>query len=116
MTIRTRNEEGKFTKKSNESREVRSLRLTDSTWEALGQVAQAKNFTRSDLLESMNWQDSTGPVAQPCSLTLTEEFLTEIAERLLHDSAVTRNGKDRGTVRRALFAFMSEILSSRGSD
>ncbi|MFB2891723.1 hypothetical protein ACE1CI_02150 [Aerosakkonemataceae cyanobacterium BLCC-F50] len=46
-----RDKEGKFAQKNDEYRSVRSLRLTDSTWEALGSVAQSQGITRADLLE-----------------------------------------------------------------
>lgn len=46
-----RDKEGKFAQKNDEYRSVRSLRLTDSTWETLGSVAQSQGITRADLLE-----------------------------------------------------------------
>lgn len=46
-----RDKEGKFAQKNDEYRSVRSLRLTDSTWEALGSAAQSQGITRADLLE-----------------------------------------------------------------
>ena len=43
--------EGKFALKNEKHRLVRSLRLTDATWEALGIAAQSLDITRADLLE-----------------------------------------------------------------
>ncbi len=48
---RKRNTEGKFVKKSDERREVRSLRLTGTVWEALGKAAEERCITRADLIE-----------------------------------------------------------------
>ena len=44
---------GKFALKNEEHRLVRSLRLTDSTWESLGVAAQSLEITRADLLEQL---------------------------------------------------------------
>lgn len=40
---------------------------------------------------------------------VTREHLDAIAADLLEDSALTRNGKDRGTIRRALMAFIDRL-------
>lgn len=51
MNNQSRNESGKFAAKSNENRQVRSIRLTDSAWDKLGQLALERGITRADLLE-----------------------------------------------------------------
>lgn len=51
--VMKRDKEGKFAQKNDEYRSVRSLRLTDSTWKALGSVAQSLGITRADLLEQL---------------------------------------------------------------
>lgn len=48
-----RDERGKFALKNDEHRSVRSLRLTDTTWTALGEMAQSLSLTRADLIEKM---------------------------------------------------------------
>ena len=53
LLMRKRSETGKFTAQSNERREVRSLRLTDSTWQALGDTAEKQGITRADLIEKI---------------------------------------------------------------
>lgn len=60
MNNQGRNESGKFLSKSDEKREVRSIRLTDSTWDKLGQLADERGITRADLLEE--WMISGFPV------------------------------------------------------
>jgi hypothetical protein len=45
--------QGKFTLKNDDYRQVRSLRLTDDTWKALGIVAECLGMTRADYLEEM---------------------------------------------------------------
>jgi predicted DNA-binding ribbon-helix-helix protein len=51
MSQQGRNELGKFSSKSDENRQVRSIRLTDATWNALGEVANKRSITRADLIE-----------------------------------------------------------------
>ena len=48
-----RDAQGKFVLKNDEHRSVRSLRLTDKTWTALGEIAESLSLTRADLLEQM---------------------------------------------------------------
>ena len=45
--------QGKFALKNDEYRQVRSLRLTDDTWKALGIAAECSGITRADYLEEM---------------------------------------------------------------
>lgn len=68
MTNRERYEDGKFAPKSDEVRQVRSIRLTDTAWEKLGKLAEIRSITRADLIEdwmindsfnSLNQQDSS---------------------------------------------------------
>lgn len=48
-----RDPQGKFALKNDEHRSVRSLRLTDTTWTALGEEAKSLSLTRSDYLEQI---------------------------------------------------------------
>lgn len=48
-----RDRQGKFAPKNDEPRCVRSLRLTDTTWMALGEEAKSLSFTRADYLEQI---------------------------------------------------------------
>lgn len=45
--------QGKFAIKSSDYREVRSLRLTDDTWQALGIASECLGLTRADYLEEI---------------------------------------------------------------
>ncbi|MGB3205177.1 MAG: hypothetical protein WBB28_09330 [Crinalium sp.] len=45
--------QGKFALKSDDYRAVRSVRLTDSTWQALGIAAECLGMTRADYLEQL---------------------------------------------------------------
>ncbi|MBD2311131.1 hypothetical protein H6G20_05475 [Desertifilum sp. FACHB-1129] len=59
--------QGKFALKNDDYRLVRSLRLTDQTWKALGIVAECNGKTRADYLEQIV-RDNTLP-----SITREEE-------------------------------------------
>lgn len=50
---RKRDIQGKFTLKNQDYRQVRSLRLTDSTWQELGIASECLGITRADLLENL---------------------------------------------------------------
>lgn len=45
--------QGKFALKNDDYRSVRSLRLTDDTWRALGMIAGCLGLTRADYLEEI---------------------------------------------------------------
>lgn len=45
--------QGKFTLKDDDYRQVRSLRLTDETWKALGIAAECLGMTRADYVEQV---------------------------------------------------------------
>lgn len=47
--------QGKFVLKNDDYRLVRSLRLTDETWKALGIAAECDGLTRADYLEQIVW-------------------------------------------------------------
>lgn len=107
MSAQSRSEHGRFASKSDEPREVRSIRLTDSVWQKLGEIADSRCITRADLIEELAQsivldQESTG---------LSLQQVEDEAAQVLNDSAVTRNGKDRGSVRRALEALINRLSS-----
>jgi hypothetical protein len=44
---------GKFALKNDDYRQVRSLRLTDETWKALGIASECLGMTRADYIEEI---------------------------------------------------------------
>lgn len=107
MSTQSRGDRGRFAPKSDENREVRSIRLTDSTWQKLGEVADLRCITRADLIEQLveAGQLDQEPITSGVSLQQVEEAVAHI----LNDPVVTRNGKDRGSVRRALEALLKQL-------
>ena len=100
-----RSEGGKFAPKSDQPREVRSIRLTDKTWAALGSIAEQRRITRADLLEEFVEQGELSS-----QTTLSRDFVEACVAKVLADSQVTRNGKDKGAVKRALEALLKRLF------
>jgi hypothetical protein len=74
--------QGKFALKNDDYREVRSLRLTDDTWKALGIASECLGLTRADYLEhivrhnalpSITREDSSLLAANQPSITRQRE-------------------------------------------
>lgn len=106
MTRQGRSGAGKFASKSDEHREVRSLRCTDATWQKLGELAESQGITRADLIEQ--WTTALEKSVSSSGLDQVDKAIAQV----LNDPAVTRNGKDRGSVRRALEALRNFLVSS----
>ncbi len=107
MSAQSRSEHGRFASKSVEPREVRSIRLTDTTWEKLGVSADSRCITRADLIEHLV---ESGALDQPQLTSATNlQQVEEAVAQILNDPIVTRNGKDRGSVRRALEALLKAL-------
>lgn len=105
MAKQKRSKVGQFAAKSDESRKVRSLRCTDATWQKLGELAELQG-TRADLIEQ--WTTALGEPTSSLGLDQVDEAIAHV----LNDPTVTRNGKDRGSVRRALEALRNFLASS----
>jgi hypothetical protein len=101
-----RTEGGQFAPKSNDYRHVRSIRLTDETWEKIGYAAQARQVTRADLIEQMA---EDGVFDQPVAMATVPDSnqLLIAIESVMNNPDVTRKGKDKGAVKRALEALLS---------
>lgn len=65
-----RDAQGKFALKNDEHRSVRSLRLTDTIWSAMGVKAESYGITKADLLEQI-FRSSDHP--HPSNTRLTQE-------------------------------------------
>ena len=51
MKKQGRDKKGRFGRKSDSDRKVRSIRVTDDVWEKLGEMAHSQGITRADLVE-----------------------------------------------------------------
>lgn len=102
--IQDRTEEGKFAPKSKEHRYVRSIRLTDTTWEKIGFAADKRRITRADLIEQMVEDGIFDDEKQQAQIpnTILVRDITSVIEEILSDPSVTRRGKDKGAIKRGL--------------
>lgn len=107
MAKQGRGEAGKFAAKSTEHREVRSLRLTDTTWEKLGDAANSRCITRADLVERL--VESGALNQEPASSGVSLQQVEELIAQIIDDPEITRHGKDRGSVKRALQALLNRL-------
>lgn len=106
-----RTEQGKFAPKSEEYRQVRSIRLTDKTWQKIGFVADKRRITRADLIEQMA-EDGVFDDETQGEQSSQENLLNKIeviVEEILNDSTVTRGGKDKGAVKRGLHSLLNRL-------
>lgn len=104
MTSQGRSKAGKFASKSDEPRSIRSIRVTDTTWEKLGTAADSRCITRADLIQQL--VESGALDDQPTTSGIDIHSVEQAVIQVLDDPAVTRNGKDRGAVRRSLDALL----------
>jgi hypothetical protein len=77
--------QGKFALKNDDYREVRSLRLTDGTWKALGIVSECSGLTKADYLEHIVRNN-----ANPCITREDSELLTPTQPKTEPQPGITR--------------------------
>jgi hypothetical protein len=107
-----RSSDGKFEPKGEELRVLRSIRLTDTCWERLGEVAQVRQVSRADLIERATAEGMWSEDYQQDLSDLREDFLGEIEsliDEILDDDLITRQRKDRTACKRALSALLEML-------
>ena len=142
VTKMKRDVQGKFALKNDDYRLVRSLRLTDETWRALGIAAECNGKTRADYLEqivrhnllpSITWKeeselpDPTGKEESllPCNTPDEEhhpprpaapmpqlEALYALRERILFDLKLGKQATGYKVALKALNRFIAELTTS----
>lgn len=101
MNQQERDERGKFLNKSNDYRQVRSIRVTDKAWKKLGEIAEIQSITRADLIEM--WLKNNEV------FTIDKAQMEEVIEEILKDPDVTRKGKDKSAIRRGFEALLRQL-------
>jgi len=111
MAKQKRSQGGKFAPKSDEPRSVRTMRLTNTAWAKLGEIADSRGITRADLVEEWTEQGSpyspeqlqlfdlryaAGLPTKELIIRETRKTATELAHRLNRSSAVLTNWKREG--------------------
>ncbi|WP_193200093.1 hypothetical protein [Nostoc sp. MG11] len=80
--------QGKFALKNDNYREVRSLRLTDDTWKAIGIASECFGLTRADYLEHIVRHN-----ASPYITREEEEFLASTPPKNEPQPSIQRQGE-----------------------
>lgn len=112
---RKRDIQGKFTLKNQDYRQVRSLRLTDSTWKAWGDTADRFDLSRADLLENLvrqnrgkfpypltSWHSHEEKSPMSSSMPFNRENLQVLAQQVLQDLNFKPNSANDKTAQKAL--------------
>ena len=122
---RKRDIQGKFTLKNQDYRQVRSLRLTDSTWKELGIASECLGITRADLLENLVQHNRSifGDLVETESLnsqksgskakkSLNKDELSSLAEKVLKELRLGKQASSEKLVEKSLKRLIELILFS----
>lgn len=106
MTEQDRGDRGRFAAKGDAYRLVRSIRLTDDTWKALGEKADDQDMTRADYLEALasgeiEWESDRDQKDQDSELDFDPEDVAELLREALTLKA-NAGGKIKIRIKEAL--------------
>ncbi len=124
ITIMKRDIQGKFALKNDDYRKVRSLRLIDETWLALGIAAECLGITRADYLEqivrdntlpSITWEDYSQEkvLVMEQAVTALPQMadLEALRDRILLDLKLGKQAPGYKAAQKALNRFIAELAS-----
>ncbi|MBU7583811.1 MAG: hypothetical protein KAF91_13025 [Nostoc sp. TH1S01] len=121
--------QGKFALKNDDYRLVRSLRLTDETWKALGIAAECHGLTRADYLEQIVRENALPsitrdklptlpcntpqqePASQQTSLPQPQTF-EALRDRILSQLKLGKQATGYKVALKALNLFIAELTKS----
>ncbi len=125
---RKRDLQGKFTRKNQTERQVRSLRLTDSTWKELGIASECLGITRADLLENLVQQNKRSwkleelepemPALEPeksglkAKTPFNRDELSVLANKVLTELRLGKQASNYKLVQKSLKRLIELVLSS----
>ncbi len=120
---RKRDIQGKFTLKNQDDRQVRSLRLTDSTWKELGIASECLGITRADLLENLVRRNrsivsDSGKIEQlnpekprpKAKKSLDRDELSSLAQKVLNELRLGKQASSEKLVQKSLKRLIELIL------
>jgi hypothetical protein len=119
LTKMKRDIQGKFALKNDDYRLVRSLRLTDETWKALGIAAECNGKTRADYLEQIvrdNLFPSNTPNEEHHRQSSTAqmpqlEALYALRDRILFELKLGKQATGYKVALKALNRFIAEFTT-----
>lgn len=122
---RKRDIQGKFTLKNQDYRQVRSIRLTDSTWKELGIASECLGITRADLLENLVQQNKeifsdlreTEPLNSKKSdskakKSLNKDELSSLSNKVLNELRLGKQASSYKLVQKSLKRLIELIVFS----
>lgn len=109
MNKMKRDIQGKFAIKSSDYREVRSLRLTDDTWKALGIASECLGLTRADYLEEIV-KSNLAPCITRNNSNISASNTQNFSERL---PSITRHEQEMEKFRTQVQNLQKENLELR---
>ena len=122
---RKRDIQGKFTLKNHDYRQVRSLRLTENTWQKLGMASESLGMTRADLLENLVQQNKeifsdSGTIEPPnpqklvlkAKISLNKDELSSLANKVLNELKLGKQASSYKLVQKSLKRLIELILFS----
>ncbi len=120
---RKRDIQGKFTLKNHDYRQVRSLRLTEKTWEKLGMASECRGITRADLLENLVQQNKeifsdSGSIEPPnpqklvlkAKISLDQDELSSLGNKVLNELNLGKQASSYKLVQKSLKRLIELIL------
>ena len=113
---RKRDIQGKFTLKNHDYRQVRSLRLTESTWKKLGMASECRGITRADLLENLVQQnkeifpDSRAIEPLNSQKSFNKDELNQLADKVLQELRLGKQASSYKLVKKSLKQLIELIL------
>ena len=104
---------GKFTAKGDEPRKVRSFRLTDSTYEAISDVAESLDMSKGDYLEKLNddgvFTDSDDETSVENVQEVFDGVIRGLLEDLYDENELEIGSKDKAGVKRYLEKLLDNL-------
>ena len=104
---------GKFTAKGDEPRKVRSFRLTDSTYEAISDVAESLDMSKGDYLEKLNddgvFTDSDDETSVENVQEVFDGVIRGLLEDLYDENELEIGSKDKAPVKRYLEKLLDNL-------
>jgi hypothetical protein len=108
--MKQRNESGQFEQKGDEPRVLRSIRLTDTCWDTLGETASERSLSRADLLEELVEDGSSDRDEDGMKESIIEEMESLIQGlKKDGDNELEISSKDKAAGRRVLRALIDHL-------
>lgn len=113
-----RDNQGRFTLKNDDYRLVRSLRLTDDTWKALGMIAESLSLSRADYLEHLVQHNLLPSITRepelPCASASNQvnTKLENLRDRVLSELKLGKQASGYKVAQKVLDRFISEFNRS----